>query len=264
MADRPPGRRRWTHGRRAAEPSAAAALRWPRQDAGALRARAGRRRRRAAGRACRPQLAAGAAGPARRWSGADAAAAAVAARRGRGRRRPGAHRLGRRRRASSARRTRPSPVRARRLRPRRPRSRAARRQLGLPYAWGGGGAAGPGPGIDPDAGVVGFDCSGLTQYAYAQAGISHPAQQPRPVRGAAQGVRRATCSRATWCSGRATRRDPATIHHVAIYLGGGQVLQAPESGDVVKVVADVRGRRLRAARCGRPAERPPGAGPERK
>ena len=46
--------------------------------------------------------------------------------------------------------------------------------LGLPYAWGGGGSRGPGPGLAPDEGVIGFDCSGLTQYAYAQAGISIP------------------------------------------------------------------------------------------
>ena len=51
---------------------------------------------------------------------------------------------------------------------------AAMGYLGLPYAWGGGGTHGPGPGLDPDAGVIGFDCSGLTQYAYAQAGISIP------------------------------------------------------------------------------------------
>ena len=29
--------------------------------------------------------------------------------------------------------------------------------------------------------------------------------------------------------------DPGTIHHVAIYLGGGRVVQAPQSGDVVKI-----------------------------
>jgi cell wall-associated NlpC family hydrolase len=29
--------------------------------------------------------------------------------------------------------------------------------------------------------------------------------------------------------------DPTTIYHVAIYVGGGKVLQAPQSGDVVKV-----------------------------
>ena len=29
--------------------------------------------------------------------------------------------------------------------------------------------------------------------------------------------------------------DPSTIYHVAIYLGGGKVIQAPHSGDVVKI-----------------------------
>ena len=32
-----------------------------------------------------------------------------------------------------------------------------------------------------------------------------------------------------------TPSNPSTIHHVAIYLGGGKMVEAPESGDVVKV-----------------------------
>jgi cell wall-associated NlpC family hydrolase len=31
--------------------------------------------------------------------------------------------------------------------------------------------------------------------------------------------------------------SPATIHHVAIYLGGSQILEAPESGSVVRVTS---------------------------
>lgn len=44
---------------------------------------------------------------------------------------------------------------------------AARRQLGQPYVWGGGDASGPTGGTS--GGQAGFDCSGLTLYAYAQA-----------------------------------------------------------------------------------------------
>lgn len=51
-------------------------------------------------------------------------------------------------------------------------------QLGTPYSWGGGGTAGPGLGICAadaawnDCNIKGFDCSGLMQYMWGQAGIS--------------------------------------------------------------------------------------------
>lgn len=52
--------------------------------------------------------------------------------------------------------------------------RRAGTQLGVPYSWGGGGLDGPSRGIDQGAGTVGFDCSGLTRYAYAGVGILLP------------------------------------------------------------------------------------------
>ncbi|GIH99164.1 C40 family peptidase [Planobispora takensis] len=52
--------------------------------------------------------------------------------------------------------------------------RAALKMLGVPYSWGGGGAAGPSYGIQHGAGTKGFDCSGLTQYAWARAGVALP------------------------------------------------------------------------------------------
>ncbi|SOC49866.1 Cell wall-associated hydrolase, NlpC family [Blastococcus aggregatus] len=113
---------------------------------------------------------------------------------------------------------------------------AARRYIGTPYAWGGGGRRGPGPGQDPDEGVVGFDCSGLTQYAYGQAGISIPrnsrdqyAASPKVARGSLQ-----PGDLVFWATdpGR-----PSTIHHVAIYLGGDRIIEAPESGKTVRETA---------------------------
>jgi len=51
---------------------------------------------------------------------------------------------------------------------------AAAQWLGTPYAWGGGSLTGPSEGFGMGAGTVGFDCSGLTRYAWAQAGILLP------------------------------------------------------------------------------------------
>jgi len=111
---------------------------------------------------------------------------------------------------------------------------AATRMLGTPYAWGGGGAAGPGPGIDLDAGVVGFDCSGLTQYAYAQAGVRIP-RNSRAQYAALPKVARENLKPGDLVFWARDPGDPATIHHVAIWLGADRVLQAPESGDVVDI-----------------------------
>jgi cell wall-associated NlpC family hydrolase len=106
--------------------------------------------------------------------------------------------------------------------------------LGLPYAWGGGGTYGPGPGLDPDEGVIGFDCSGLTQYAYAQAGISIP-RNSRAQYAALPKVSAGNLQPGDLVFWGSNPSNPSTIYHVAIYIGNGQVVQAPESGDVVKV-----------------------------
>lgn len=71
--------------------------------------------------------------------------------------------------------------------------RAARAMIGYPYSWGGGGKGGPSFGIGRGAGTYGFDCSGLTEYAWwkgAKVGIggvtnpqwanSRPISGPRP------------------------------------------------------------------------------------
>jgi cell wall-associated NlpC family hydrolase len=49
--------------------------------------------------------------------------------------------------------------------------RAAIEMIGVPYSWGGGGPGGPGYGIGKGARTWGFDCSGLTEYAWARAGV---------------------------------------------------------------------------------------------
>jgi cell wall-associated NlpC family hydrolase len=115
---------------------------------------------------------------------------------------------------------------------------AAMAYRGTPYAWGGGGTRGPGPGQAPDEGVVGFDCSGLTQYAYARAGIAIPrnsrAQYTSLPKVSSKDLRPGDL--VFWAT---DVSDPDTIHHVAIWLGGAMMLEAPQSGSVVKV-SDMR------------------------
>ena len=111
--------------------------------------------------------------------------------------------------------------------------------LGVDYAWAGGNADGPTRGVcaagaaHGDCALVGFDCSGLALYAWAPylamahfaatqylAGSVHPAPTellPGDL--------------LFWSS----NATAAGIHHVAIYVGDGNVIQAPQSGDIVRI-----------------------------
>ncbi|WP_331724782.1 C40 family peptidase [Streptomyces canus] len=114
---------------------------------------------------------------------------------------------------------------------------AAYAMLGKPYSWGGGNASGPSTGIccSPNgksgANITGFDCSGLTLYAYAKAGISLPrtaAQQyaaSEPVK--PEDVRTGDLV--------FYGKTAAGIHHVGIYVGGGYMLNAPRPGTTVRL-----------------------------
>ncbi|MGY1692778.1 C40 family peptidase [Geodermatophilus sp. SYSU D01105] len=114
---------------------------------------------------------------------------------------------------------------------------AARSQRGLPYSWGGGNSHGPTYGIPPDTSVYGFDCSGLTEYAYAQAGIAIGGTSREQYWRLRDRTVAASDLQAGdlvfWGSGSAY----TSVYHVALYIGGGQVIQAPQSGDVVRVSA---------------------------
>jgi peptidoglycan DL-endopeptidase CwlO len=87
-------------------------------------------------------------------------------------------------------------------------------QLNTPYVWGG---AAPG----------GFDCSGLVMWAYAQVGVSLPHS-----------------SYAMWNYGVPVSRDQLApgdivffdgLGHVGLYIGNGEFVHAPHTGDVVKI-----------------------------
>ncbi|MCQ9210862.1 C40 family peptidase [Granulicatella seriolae] len=93
----------------------------------------------------------------------------------------------------------------------------AQQYLGVPYVWGG-------------SSTSGFDCSGLTQYVFAQMGIS----LPRTTYGQETVGTRISLSQAQvgdllfWGSAGST-------YHVAIYMGNNTFIHAPSEGGVVEI-----------------------------
>ncbi|GAA1923671.1 NlpC/P60 family protein [Streptantibioticus ferralitis] len=121
---------------------------------------------------------------------------------------------------------------------------AALSQQGVPYSWGGGGPSGPttgsccSPGGHSGEGIRGFDCSGLTQYAYAQAGIMLPRTAAEQ---AAVGQRiPASAGIGALQPGdlvffATLPGSDGTIFHVGIYLGNGQMINAARPDTPVKI-----------------------------
>lgn len=107
--------------------------------------------------------------------------------------------------------------------------RRAGTQVGVPYSWGGGNLTGPSRGIDSGSGTVGFDCSGLTRYAYAGVGILLPRWSGDQYNAG----RKVPPSQAK--RGDLLFWGPEGSQHEAIYLGGGQMLEAQQTGVPVKV-----------------------------
>ena len=107
--------------------------------------------------------------------------------------------------------------------------RRAGSQMGVPYSWGGGSLTGPSAGVDQDAGKIGYDCSGFTRYAFAGVGVQIPKYSGdqyntgRPI-----------------APSQAKRGDlifygPGGSQHVAMYLGGGKMLEASSAAGHVTV-----------------------------
>lgn len=110
-------------------------------------------------------------------------------------------------------------------------------QVGVPYAWGGGDANGPTQGIR-DGGVadshgdynkIGFDCSGLVLYAFAGVGISLPHYTGYQYQ---KGEKIPTSEMER---GDLIFYGPSGNQHVAIYLGDGTMVEAPQSGQNVSI-----------------------------
>ncbi|MDR8409907.1 NlpC/P60 family protein [Nonomuraea sp. 3-1Str] len=107
---------------------------------------------------------------------------------------------------------------------------AALNQLGTPFSWGGGSSSGPTRGVGRGAGTTGFDCSGLTLYAWSKAGVKlghYTGSQFRQGRS----VSLADLRRGDLVFFGGGAGDPT---HVGLYLGEGIMIHAPRTGDVVR------------------------------
>jgi len=100
-------------------------------------------------------------------------------------------------------------------------------QRGVPFLYGGGNTAGPTRGTGLNANVVGFDASGLIQYAYAGAGI----KMPRTSGEQCNVGRKVALSQAK--PGDLMCYGPGGTQSVAMYLGNGQMIEATEPGVTV-------------------------------
>lgn len=104
----------------------------------------------------------------------------------------------------------------------------AMKYLGCPYQWG---ASGPNR----------FDCSGFTMFVYAQVGVSLP-HSSRAQIGCGQPVSRSNLEPGDLVF------FGSPIHHVGMYIGGGRMIHAPHTGDVVSIDSIDRGNYAGACR----------------
>lgn len=115
---------------------------------------------------------------------------------------------------------------------RQPRSEVvniARRYLGVPYRWGGSSPS------------TGFDCSGFTSHVFRQVGVNLP-RVSRAQINAGQRVSRADIRPGDLVF------FGSPIHHVGIYVGGGQMIHSPRTGDVVRFAPAFRSNFVGASR----------------
>lgn len=107
--------------------------------------------------------------------------------------------------------------------------RRAASQMGVPYSWGGGKPTGPSTGVDSGANTVGFDCSGLMQFAFAGVGVLIPKYSGDQY----DTGRKVPQSQAK--RGDLLFWGPGGSQHVALYLGNNQMLEASSSAGKVTV-----------------------------
>ena len=98
--------------------------------------------------------------------------------------------------------------------------RFALAQLGKPYLWGA-------------TGTASFDCSGLTGWAFRQAGVNLPrTSRQQWFAGPHVGLADLAPGDLLFWADDVAR--PGSIHHVALYVGGGRMIAAPRAGTLVR------------------------------
>ena len=97
-------------------------------------------------------------------------------------------------------------------------------RLGTPYLYGGTGTA-------ADNGE--FDCSGLTQAAYASAGVTLPRVAAEQWYAGVH-IPRSQLEPGDLVFFATNTSDPSTIEHVGIYVGGGAMIDSPHTGSVIR------------------------------
>lgn len=107
--------------------------------------------------------------------------------------------------------------------------KTAEQALGLPYVWGGGGTAGPSGG--------GFDCSGLTQWAFAQATDGRVVLPRTTYDQINMGQNVAPANIRPGDLVFSNFSAPGVPEHVSLYVGDGKIIEAQQTGVPVKYSA---------------------------
>jgi peptidoglycan DL-endopeptidase CwlO len=98
----------------------------------------------------------------------------------------------------------------------------AKRQIGKPYVWGG-------------TGPSGYDCSGLQQTSYIHAGLTIPRVSAAQYAGAGEQVPLNQAKQGDLLFYASDVTKPTSVYHVVMYIGNGQVLEAPHTGTDVAI-----------------------------
>lgn len=97
----------------------------------------------------------------------------------------------------------------------------AKQFLGTPYVWGG-------------TSPKGFDCSGLMQYAMAKNGVNIPRTSQAQFK-SGQAVEKSQLEPGDLVFFKSSSGTATAPGHVGMYIGNGQYIHAPQTGDVVKI-----------------------------
>ncbi|KMM46344.1 glycoside hydrolase, partial [Cellulomonas sp. A375-1] len=98
----------------------------------------------------------------------------------------------------------------------------AKTRLGAPYVWGG---TGPG-----------YDCSGLTMTSWRSAGVAINRTSRDQYKQVLK-IRYADMRPGDLVFWGTNPNDPGSIYHVAMYIGGGQIIEAPRPGVAVRITS---------------------------